>query len=782
MRTNSFWALMLGLALGCSERTVERSVGVGDEVSLSCKNAEVVIAPHAPEAVRFAACEMTNFLSRVFGRPVPVVMAPTSGKLPVFLGANAWNDAAGVTTNGLARDAFRVWISKDAVRIVGIDEPSGAAVSAKAPGTDMPVGFSETERATLFGVYEFLERYAGVRMYFPGELGEVVPRRDALQLPVTEFSRAPEFTVRNVYMQGDGAWYEPEGTDPLTKKSARKALSWARLRLQTEYIPCCHGQCRNGFLERFGKTHPEYFALLKGQDGALHRDCEPMMRQNYKSPSYYYLCQSSGMWDALYDDAVRYFRDNDRKIGRYGHVRGGKYIDVMCEDGFRPCQCEACKAAYDDTQPGGQYATELIWSQTIRLANRLKKSGVSGYVTQMAYPPYHNLPKADIPDNLLVMVAELGPWSNGRPDKRAKDDAEIRAWAEKCGRKVWIWTYITKWGGLKMPGVPQMTPKAIGSYYPEVAPYIFGAFAESGSDKAIYQYLNYYVFSKVCWDTKTDVDALLDEHYRLMFGAAAPEMKEFYESLEDKWINRIMANTVDTPVGPVTVPPNDRELWLDIYSTKVLAGYDALFSRALKKVPADSLEAKRLKFFLREFVDPLRPKADLVSVERELKRRAGRPNRSVIDNGEFDSLENWKLETPHGKGRMEIDRKTFVTDGSSLKVVMSNHVSVVQSIPGRIVPGKRYRLSYFLKTKDMVPLNKNGQVSMEFYNGQWQFFPRGGTNLGTSDWFHRCYEFVAQDLPKEPAKEQIFRIFFTNCRGTFWIDGLRVEEIEGETK
>ena len=764
--------------VGYSQRTGNPPPGAAESFSMTGTNTEVVIAPRAPAAVRFAACEATNFLSRVLGRAVPVVTAPTVGKFPIILGANSWNDAAGMTTNGLVRDAFRVRIGSDAVRIIGIDDPSMAAVPAAGPKTDMPVGFSETERATLFGVYEFLERYAQVRMYFPGELGEIVQRRDAIDLSPTEFSSAPEFIVRNVYMQGDGAWYEPEGADPHTRKNARKALSWARLRLQTQYIPCCHGQCRNGFLQRFGKTNPEYFALLKGPDGKLHRDCEPLMRKNYKSPSYYYLCQSSsGMWDALYDDAVRYFRDRDAKIARYGHVRGGKFIDVMCEDGFRRCQCEACKAAYDDSHPRRQYATELVWNQTIKLANRLKAAGIPGYVTQMAYSPYHDLPKADIPDNLLVMVAEQGPWSNGNAKKRARDDAEIRAWAEKCGHKVWIWNYITKWGRLEMPGVPQMTPRAIGSYYPAQAPYIFGAFAESGSDKAIYQYLNYYVFAKVCWNTKTDVEALLEEHFRLMFGPAAPEMAAFYASLEDKWVNRIAANTVDSPTGPVSVTPNARELWMDIYSKKEISAYDALLERALSKVPADSLEAKRLKFFHREFVDPLRQKADLVSVEHELKLRRGRPDRSVIDNGEFETLDGWRLETPNGKGMMELDRETFVSGKSSLKVSMSKHVSVVQPIPGRIKPGRRYRLSYFLKTENMVPFNKHGQVYMEFFNGKWQFFPRGGENLGTSDWFHRCYEFIAQEQPKEPAGNPIFRIFFTNCKGTFWVDGLRVEEM-----
>jgi alpha-glucuronidase len=40
------------------------------------------------------------------------------------------------------------------------------------------------------------------------------------------------------------------------------------------------------------------------------------------------------------------------------------------------------------------------------------------------------------------------------------------------------------------------------------------------------------VFGKVCWNVKTDVDALLEEFHRLMFGAAAKPMSALFEEIE----------------------------------------------------------------------------------------------------------------------------------------------------------------------------------------------------------------------------------------------------------
>lgn len=76
-------------------------------------------------------------------------------------------------------------------------------------------------------------------------------------------------------------------------------------------------------------------------------------------------------------------------------------------------------------------------------------------------------------------------------------------------RPVWLWTYANKWGNRELPDVPQMAPRSWGNYYKAAHGLITGAFAESESDRFLYNYLNYYVFSKVCWDVTLDVEALL---------------------------------------------------------------------------------------------------------------------------------------------------------------------------------------------------------------------------------------------------------------------------------
>ena len=60
---------------------------------LTGANAEVVVAPDAPPTVRFAAAEMTNYLSRVLGHAIPIIPAPTEGRYAIILGTNAWPKA-----------------------------------------------------------------------------------------------------------------------------------------------------------------------------------------------------------------------------------------------------------------------------------------------------------------------------------------------------------------------------------------------------------------------------------------------------------------------------------------------------------------------------------------------------------------------------------------------------------------------------------------------------------------------------------------------------------------
>ena len=252
------------------------------------------------------------------------------------------------------------------------------------------------------------------------------------------------------------------------------------------------------------------------------------------------------------------------------------------------------------------FATDLVWRRTAELANRLKTKFPDVRVSQMSYIPYARIPTNDIPDNVDVFVARRGPWAE-RTTIGAREKGEVTAWHAKLGRKVSLWNYPDKVGcwNLEMKDIPQIAPRAWASYYRAVAPHVTGAFAESESDRWIYNYLNYYVFSRICWNPDADVEAILAEHHRLMFGAAAKEMAEFFDTLEKCWM-KVVAKPYDTPLGPgVCEAPTEEEMRGKIYSPEVLARLKSFVSSASSKVAEGSIEARRIALFTREYLEPL---------------------------------------------------------------------------------------------------------------------------------------------------------------------------------
>ena len=585
-------------------------------VSFTPGQSDIVIAPDACEAVQVAADEAREFLSQSLGAPVPVVNAPRPGRAALILGDNAWSRAVGLAVKDLARDAYRIRTGADgsAVYVVGQDDPKGHARLAR---TRLGYGVNNFERATTFGVYEFLERFVGVRFYFPGELGTIVPRHDRIDVPETDLLDGPVNTVRRFSIDDRGLWFT--GPADVGTRHPDKALNWWRYRMETENLPCCHGQNKFHYMERFAKSHPEYFLLLP--DGRRHNS---LRVTTHGHPGQ--LCHTSGVWEEIYQDVKSYLTGEPASVrGIFPgeaptfHPRSGKpvygwgpnckdrkYVDIMPQDGMAKCFCPNCQARYAKASEV-YWASDLIWSNVTALARRLKAEGVKGHVTMMAYSRYREVPRYDIPDNIDVMVAERGPFAEGNPKELAREVNEVKAWYDKLGgRKVWMWTYVHKYRKLWQPGIILSTPRAIGRYFQRLAPYIFGAYMECEIDRSFPGLINQYVFSKVMWNPGTDVEALLDEYALLMFGPAAPEMARFLARCEEIWIGQLVGSFSETSIGPQPDPPTPEEMYTKVYSPAVIAEFEGLFAAAERKVAAGSLEARRLALVRRETLDELK--------------------------------------------------------------------------------------------------------------------------------------------------------------------------------
>ncbi|MBO5791043.1 MAG: DUF4838 domain-containing protein [Lentisphaeria bacterium] len=565
---------------------------------LNGSNVRIVVQNTSP-VTAFAAEELQMFLSQILGKKIPIAKTPGSA-YNIYVGSGPFADSLKLDLKKLIRDGFYIKSSGKNIVIAGRDDPKANIKWSIQRGGAWSFHF---ERATLFGVYEFLERFCGARFYFPGELGTVVPRKKSLKLPEIDLSERPDMPHRRYSSFWDGEYFEGENRKATINPA--KNINLLRLRGETAYLPCCHGMNGNKLLQRFGKSNPEYFALTRNN-----------IRRN--DPDIHFaghICFSSNVIEELYQDLKAYLTGKDastrnilQRDGKPGWTNSTfhkPYVDVMPQDSFFPCQCPKCKARYEMEKGKEGMASKMVWGTVNAWAKRMKAEGVPGKLSMMAYWPYRSIPEEKLEDNIVVMLAQRGPWQT-QPEAIAADLDLLKKWTQKLNAKVHVWNYANKVSTQSLPGIPAWTPLAVGRYYQSCAPYIFGGFMESECDRFLYFALNHYIYCKVSWNSNMDYKSAMDEFYKLMFGSASKEMQSIMTDFENIWLHKITGRVINSDIGPVASIPSDNEIWNTIYSPKFLDGLDARFNAAQKKVKANSLEARRIELFRREFVKPLR--------------------------------------------------------------------------------------------------------------------------------------------------------------------------------
>ena len=566
-------------------------------LEINSANVEIVLDRKAPAAAVFAAKELKTFLDGSLGAQTEIVNELGDSKKQIVVGENEWSRAAGINLEGKKRDTFVIKEHEGRVYIAGRDSDSDIArlIEYGRP-TDLR-SLMRSERASAFGVYEFLERFVGCRFYFPGEMGTVVPRRNSIKIPAgTLIERAPIFSERHV---------SASSGVPLSVQM----LNWVRIRLETDHLQCGHGLNSFGYARRFADSNPEFFCLRSdGKRATFKVDPNP----GAKMHSVGQLCHTSAVWEEIAEDTLSFLR-GEPAASRLGEGRSwqkncrGNHVDIMPQDGMWKCVCTNCLAAYDQ---GADYANTLIWKRTVEVARRITAAGLNGRVCQMAYSPYSQVPDFELPDNIDVMVATAGPWSLSDDGFYRKTVRGVIDWRRKIGRDVWLWTYPGKVNAMDLPCVPQIAPRAWGEYYRRVAPYVFGAFNESESDSFYFNYLNFYVFSRVAWDTSVDVGEIIAEHHRLMYGKGAKAMTKFFDRLEEIWLKDVVREDSGTSTGgePSYSPPGTYDLLMKVYSKAILHELRGYLDEAAA-LENGKLASKRIRFAAEQILGPIYKRA-----------------------------------------------------------------------------------------------------------------------------------------------------------------------------
>lgn len=155
----------------------------------------VVTADDPSPVAAYAAKELVEHIGKATGAVPPVIResdAEDDGSTRIYVGETAAARGHGINPGGLGNDVSVMRVVEGDLYILGREDGGN-------PHGQM------TLRGTLYGVYEFLERFVKVHWLWPGELGTHVPRTDTLALdasldemfePALRFRRARFYHIQ----------------------------------------------------------------------------------------------------------------------------------------------------------------------------------------------------------------------------------------------------------------------------------------------------------------------------------------------------------------------------------------------------------------------------------------------------------------------------------------------------------------------------------------------------------------------------------------------------------
>ena len=356
--------------------------------------------------------------------------------------------------------------------------------------------------AVEFAVYTFIEDRLGVRWFWPGPLGEVLPPRSPGELTVTVVDEVvvPDWSPR----VWSGNHYYPSWRD----WNRRNKLSQGPPLPRREFQNRMHAMVPP---DKYAKTHPEYFPLVNGK-----RWIPPKGLRHWRP------CESNPeVQQLIVDYAVKHFEQHPDSDG----------VSLGMDDIVHMCGCAACCAM--DASPGDHTRhrfSDRHYKFVNLMARKIAERCPGKHVGTLIYHIAHEPPKTvdRLEPNVFGYLTQSAPeWF--RPGRKRRDVALTREWAKRCSQ-LYRYDY---WGlGFLTPRYcphnvadAMKIDKSLGlrgiyievyTCWPNTAPMIWAG-------------------SKLFWKTGLDIDALLDEFVNEMYGSAAPVMKRYYDRLERSW-------------------------------------------------------------------------------------------------------------------------------------------------------------------------------------------------------------------------------------------------------
>jgi hypothetical protein len=473
----------------------------------------IVLPVHPTEWEKKAASVLQDHILQISGAPLPVINANRiSSPYEIVLGQNERLDEIENTIDykALKEDGFA--IQTDSLRLI----ISGG-----------------NEKGTLYGVYTFLERHLGCRLYDPKV--KIVPRQNNISLPPIKEVQVPAIAFRDTHYRTtwDAGYTEWHKLDHAPDGERTDWGMWVHT--FNELVPP----------QTYYSAHPEYYSMVKGS----------------RIPTQ--LCLSN---PAVLQITIQNLR---KKIAQNPSA---KYWSVSQNDNKDYCTCDQCAAT--DAREGSPSGS------IIQFVNQVADQFPDKMISTLAYEYGRHAPKTLKPrDNVNIMLCSIEAYRD-KPLVKDTSSAEfvkdVQDWG-RISKDIIVWDYVIQFNHLisPFPNLHVLQPNM--QFFAENG---VNAMFEQGNREVGGEFaaLRSYLISKLLWDPYLNADSVIDDFLSGYYGAASKPIRTY--------IN-LMQQAQEKAGKPLRIfgSPNEAA---DSYLTQpLMAEYNKLFDEAEKNV-ADS--------------------------------------------------------------------------------------------------------------------------------------------------------------------------------------------------
>ncbi len=464
----------------------------------------IVVAPNALAVTNAAALDVQTYIRKVSGAELPMVKTGvTDGNPSIVVGDCAAARDAGIRADELKPESFVIKTSGDNLYIVGKDliVPGGNTDAYADHWRNAP------QSGTWFGVAEFLERFLDVRWFMPGDVGEYFPERKSISIGNLDISDGPGMEYRYI---GYLVWsmMDKNRRVDVQKWERRNRNGWSVV------YQASHTWVENFRADDYYKEHPDWFALVDG-------------RRLAQAPLGLQACTTNpGFLDKFSEIIIKKCKES-----------GGIMFSLTPNDGDNHCECENCrKLDFGKKRPdGGPVMTNRYVTYCNEIAKRVNKVLPDQKFGFLPYGYYMFPPTGDITldPHVIPMFVFNSIGVSGYSENTNCYDAYIDMllkWS-KLTNKIYFYTHPNGNGVLTLPCMHQPVIKRL--YQGLVKAGVAGVslnLPEPFESSA----LNNYLYIKMAWNPKADIDALYEDALGKCYGeAAAPFVRKYFDALNE---------------------------------------------------------------------------------------------------------------------------------------------------------------------------------------------------------------------------------------------------------